>query len=59
MCNEEENEMTTNTLETLKQVIPNTRKPNITKALKEVELIQKGHLPKKNARDFLRESRNK
>lgn len=48
--------MSTNTIE---KEIPNSRKPHINKALKEVELMQKGHLPKKSARDFLRESRNK
>lgn len=56
MCNEEENEMSTNTLE---KEIADAKKSRINKALKEVELMQKGHLPKKSARDFLRESRNK
>lgn len=38
---------------------PETRKPKILKALKEVEMIRSGELPRKSARDFLRESRNK
>lgn len=54
MCNEEEKDMSTNTLE-----IPKTVHKNIIRALKEVELIQSGKLPKKTAREFLAEQRNK
>lgn len=38
--------------------ITDTRKPKISKALKEVEMIASGKLPRKSARDFLRESRH-
>lgn len=41
---------------------PNTneaRKPKILKALKEVDKIRAGRLPRESARDFLKESRNK
>ena len=38
---------------------PTSRKSNISKALKEVELIKSGKLSSKTARDFLKESRNK
>jgi len=39
--------------------ITKTRKTKILKALKEVEMIRSGKLPRESARDFLRESRNK
>lgn len=54
VCNEEEKDMTTDTVERPIPVIQ-----RITKALTEVEMIQKGKLPKKTARDFLSKSRNK
>lgn len=38
--------------------IPETRKTKIYNALKEVEMIRSGKLPRKSARDFLKESRN-
>lgn len=37
---------------------PIHRKDKTLQAIKEVELIKKGELPRKSARDFLRESRN-
>jgi len=39
--------------------VSETRKPKISKALKEVEKIRSGRLPRESARDFLKESRNK
>jgi len=38
---------------------PSLRKPKILDALKEVELIKVGKLPRKSAREFLKESRKK
>lgn len=37
---------------------PKARKPVIKKALKEVRMIEAGVIPRKSARDFLKESRN-
>ncbi|WP_179863588.1 MULTISPECIES: hypothetical protein [Bacillus cereus group] len=42
-----------------KDSMPKERSHHIEKALKQVELIQKGELPRKSARDFLRESRER
>lgn len=36
---------------------PKSREEKITKALKEVEMIESGKISKKSARDFLKESR--
>ncbi|MFS0776066.1 hypothetical protein ABC255_08680 [Neobacillus sp. 3P2-tot-E-2] len=56
MREKEDVEMAT---ETVVRNIPRTRQDNISKALREVEMIQTGTLPKKSARDFLTQSRKK
>ncbi|PED94920.1 hypothetical protein COM03_06335 [Bacillus wiedmannii] len=62
MCKEEEKDMPA--AEAIvrsisKDSMPKERSHHIEKALKQVELIQKGELPRKSARDFLRESRER
>lgn len=61
MCDEEEKDMAT--AEAMREVsnkkIPSNRMSHISKALEEVELMQKGLLPEKSARDFLKEIRSK
>jgi len=55
MCREEEKEMAI--ARTVDNPIPTTVRKNIAKALSEVEMIKNGKLPKKTARDFLKQSR--
>lgn len=59
MCDKEENDMTT--AEAVKEIpkksIPSSRIPHISKALSEVEQIEKGTLRSKSARAFLKELR--
>lgn len=38
-----------------KEAIPKERMPHVKQALEEVERIQKGFLPKKTGREFLKE----
>ena len=56
MCKKEDVEMVT---EAVEKAHDNPRNKNVIKALKEVEMIQAGKLPKKSARDFLEESCNR
>lgn len=58
MCNKEDKEMET-AIKNGSMSYHANRKKNIEKAMKQVKMIQSGKLPKKTARDFLRESRNK
>lgn len=41
------------------KVVPAERRPRIQRALEEVELIEKGLIPRKSARSFLEELRKK
>jgi len=53
MCKEEDVDMST------KEIVmptPDASNNHVMNALKEVKLIQAGKLPKKSARDFLKES---
>jgi len=56
MCKRGENKMSANPM--IKTTF-NPQNEHILKALKEVELIQAGKLPRKTARDFLKEVRNR
>ena len=55
MCKKEDVEMAAEAL--VKDA--NFKEQNIPKALKQFEMIQSGKLPKKTARDFLKESRKR
>ncbi len=56
MCKKEDVEMAT---ESIVKIRSNFSNHHVSKALKEVEMMQAGKLPKKSARDFLKESRKK